>query len=192
MNKTSAYILGLFAILSGIVYFGEAPERILGTSNAITNEVNAVPFSVARGTTTTHYEKDGSVSYTFVAARLEHYRDEKEFDQVFTLIDQPELIIYQNNEPWFVRAHKGKITSANQNIELWQQVVLHHTNEEGMITTISTEKLNIDPVHKLAKTDEPVRISAQKAEIEGIGMDADLTAEKLTLLSQVRGIYDPN
>ncbi len=192
MNKTTAYILALFAVLSGIVYFGDAPERILGTSNAIKNEVNAIPFSVARGTTTTHYEKDGSISYTFAASRLEHYRDEKQLDQVFTLIDQPQLIIYQNEEPWFVRAQKGKITSVDQNIELWQGVVLLHTNEEGMVTTVNTEKLNIDPVHKLANTKEPVRISAQKAEIEGIGMDADLSTEKLTLLSQVRGIYDPN
>ncbi len=179
-------------MLSGIIYFSDAPERILGTSSALTSEVNAVPFSVARGTKTTHYQKDGQISYTFNATRLEHYREEKRQNEVFTIIEKPELIIYQKDEPWHVRAEKGKLTSADQNIELWQQVVLNHISEEGIVTTINTEKLIIDPVNKLANTKEPVRIHSDKAQIEGVGMDADLTAEKLTLLSNVRGLYDPN
>ncbi len=192
MNKTTLYIASLLLVLSGIIYFSDAPERILGTSNALTSEVNAVPFSVARGTKTTHYQKDGQISYTFNAIRLEHYREEKRQNEVFTIIEKPELIIYQKDEPWHVRADKGKLTSTDQNIELWQQVVLNHISEEGIVTTINTEKLIIDPVNKFANTKEPVRIHSDKAQIEGVGMDADLTAEKLTLLSNVRGLYDPN
>lgn len=192
MNKTSAYIASLMVLLAVVVYFADSPERILGTATALQNEVDAVPFSVARDTKTTHYQKDGKISYTFKASRLEHYRQENQRDEVFTLIENPTLVIYQKNSPWFVRADKGKLTSSDQNIELWSQVVLNHTNEEGLVTIINTEKLLIDPVNKLANTDEPVRIRSDKAELEGVGMNADLTAEKLSLLSNVRGLYDPN
>ncbi len=192
MNKTTFYIAGLLVFLAGVVYFADAPERILGTSDALENNVNSVPFSVARGTTTTHYQENGEVSYTFNAARLEHYRNDDSPHAVFTLIEAPELVVYQEEAPWYVRAAKGRITAADQHIELWQDVTLKHTNDQGMETTIATQKLVIDPINKLANTQEPVRIRAEDAEIEGVGMDADLVAEKLTLLSNVRGLYDPN
>ncbi len=192
MNKATIYIACILVFLAGVVYFADAPERILGTSNALKNNENSVPFSVARGTTTTHYKENGSVNYTFNASRLEHYRDSDAPHTVFTLIEDPELVVFQNDEPWFVRADKGRITAADQHIELWQGVTLNHTSIHGMKTVITTEKLMIDPVNKLANTQEPVRIRAEDAEIEGVGMDADLVAEKLTLLSNVRGLYDPN
>jgi len=192
MNKTTLYIGFILALLTAIVYFGDAPERILGTSTALKNEVNAVPFAVARNTTTTHYEKNGQPSYTFNAMRLEHYREEQgSFGEVFTLIEKPELVIYQDNEPWFVQADKGKLTSENQNIELWNQVLVSHTSGEGITTTINTEKLMINPVGMLAITAEPVKIISDKIEMNGVGMDADLTKEKIRLLSDVRGLYDP-
>ncbi len=179
-------------MLSAVIYFADSPEKILGTSSALKNEENAVPFSVARSTRTTHYQEDGQISYTFHADRLEHYRQLDQRGEVYTLIDKPSLVIYQKDKPWFVSADKGKLTSVDQNIELWSKVVLNHTNEQGVVTIISTEKLVIDPINKLANTKEPVRILSDKAELEGVGMDADLTAEKLSLLSNVRGLYDPN
>lgn len=192
MNKKTLYIACLFLLLSAVIYFADSPEKILGTSSALKNEENAVPFSVARSTRTTHYQENGQISYTFHADRLEHYRQLGQRDNVFTLIDKPSLVIYQKDKPWFVRADKGKITSIDQNIELWSKVVLNHTNEQGIVTIINTEKLVIDPINKLANTKEPVRIRSENVELEGVGMDADLTAEKLSLLSNVRGLYDPN
>ncbi len=192
MNKTSLYLAFILVLLSAIVYFGDAPERILGTSTALKNEVNAVPFAVARNTATTHYERDGRLSYTFNARRLEHYREQQgSAADVFTLVDKPELVIYQDREPWFVQAEKGKLTSRDQNIELWSQVLVKHTNEEGITTTINTERLQIDPVAKVANTTEPVRIRSNKIEMNGTGMDADLVQEKVKLRSNVRGLYDP-
>ncbi len=192
MNKKTLYIACLFLVLSAVVYFADSPEKILGTSSALQNEENAIPFSVAHSTRTTHYQENGQISYTFHAERLEHYRQLGQRGKVFTLIEKPSLVIYQKDKPWFVRADKGKITSVDQNIELWSKVVLNHTNEQGVVTIINTEKLVIDPINKLANTKEPVRISSEKVELEGVGMDADLTAETLSLLSNVRGLYDPN
>lgn len=192
VNKTSLYILFILTVLSGIVFFSEEPERILGTSNALKSEVNAIPFAVAHDTTTNHYENDGQLSYSFNASRLEHYREgEEDNANIFTLVDQPELVFYQKDEPWFVQAQKGKITSSTQLIELWRNVSVKHTNKDGVVTRINTEILHIDPVSKLAKTDEPVKISSEKVEITGKGMSADFVGQKLKLKSKVHGFYDP-
>lgn len=192
MNKTTAYITLIILILSVVIYFADAPERILGYSDALESEVNAVPFSVARNTTTTHYAGEGEVSYTFNASRLEHYREEKNQGKVFTIVEKPELIIYEDEEPWFVQAEKGKLSSSSELIELWSKVMVKHTNIEGITTTIQTEKLIIDPVSRLANTAEPVKISSDRVEITGVGMKADMVAKKLNLLSEVLGHYEPN
>lgn len=191
MNRTTIYGALAFIVLSWLIYVSDSPERILGTSSALQNEVDAIPFAVVQGTTTTHFEKSGNISYTFNAARLEHYRDEDDSNQIFTLVEVPELIIYQEDQPWFVRADKGKIYSANQHIELWSEVRVEHTNEQGITTNIFTEQLNIDPVNKLAKTEEPVKITSDRVEIKGTGMTANLAEQNLRLLSEVQALYDP-
>lgn len=195
MNKTRLYILVLFCLLAGIVFFSESPERILGTPDALKSAGDAVPFAVARNTVTRLYENDGRLSYTFNAARLEHYRekrpDEKKFD-FYTLIDLPELVFFQENAPWRVTANKGKISSEDPQIELWSEVFVLHTTEENVNTTIETEIMLIDPIGKLAKTEEPVKISSEKVEITGTGMRADFVSQTLKLLSNVHGVYDPN
>lgn len=200
MTSTRFYILGLIALLAGLLFFSESPERILGTPDALKSDGDSVPFAVARNTKTKLYDKEGQLSYTFNAQRLEHYREtmdgkdkEKEKSADFyTLIDKPELVFLQGNEPWLVTANKGKLSSLNQMIELWSEVLVVHTNQDAVKTTIETELLLIDPVGKLAKTEETVKISSEKVEINGTGMNADFVAQKLKLLSGVHGFYDPN
>lgn len=193
MTKTSLYIVFILAVLSAIIYFSDSPPRILGTSPALITEVDTVPFAVARNTTTTYFQSDGGLSYTFDALKLEHYRtfEEGQAQEIFTLIDKPQLVFYQNEEPWLVLANKGKITSLNENIELWNDVVVKHTNADGVTTTITTQKLNVDPIGKVAETREPVKINSDSVEIKGTGLHADFVAQKLKLLSKVRGLYDP-
>ncbi|WP_086929956.1 LPS export ABC transporter periplasmic protein LptC [Agarilytica rhodophyticola] len=193
MTRTSLYIVFILALLSAIIYFGDSPPRILGTSPALHTEVDAVPFAVARNTTTTHFQDDGGLSYTFDAVKLEHYRtqDEDEAQEIFTLIDKPQLVFYQDKEPWLVLANKGKITSLNERIELWNNVVVKHTDADGITTTITTQRLNVDPIGKVAETAEAVKINSDSVEIKGTGLHADFVAQKLKLLSKVRGLYDP-
>ncbi|VUD59969.1 Lipopolysaccharide export system protein LptC [Thalassocella blandensis] len=202
MTKRTFYGVLLALALSAVIYYSDSPETILGTYNSLETEVDVSPFAVARGATTTVYDDSGQVAYTFNAVRLEHYTDEKlkESSQaqehvgegVFTLVEKPQLIIYQNNEPWLILANKGKMTSSDQQIELWQNVMVKHLSKAGVATEINTERLFIDPIRKFANTDEIVKISSEKIELEGVGMTADLTSEKINLLSQVHGIHDPS
>lgn len=191
MNKTSVYTAIILVVLAAAVYFSDSPEEILGTADTLENTADIVPFAVAQGTTTTHFKENGQISYTFNAQRLEHYRDENENPKIFTLVDDPVLIIYQNDEPWFVRAKKGKINTISQQIELWQNVSVNHTTRDGITTNIFTARLDIDPIKKFAQTQEPVRITSDKVEMRGIGMTADLIEQELRLLSKVIGTYDP-
>lgn len=197
MNKKTVYGILLALSLSALIYFSESPEKILGTYNNLETEVDIRPFAVAKGANTTIFDKEGAATYTFTAARLEHYRAENESgedaqaEEVFTLVERPKLVFYQDDEPWLVIAQKGKMTSADQKIELWQEVLVKHVSKTGITTQINTEKLVIDPVSRFANTDEPVKILSDRIELEGVGMTADFNKEKIRLLSNVHGIHDP-
>ncbi|MFT5085518.1 MAG: lipopolysaccharide export system protein LptC [Lentisphaeria bacterium] len=193
--KTTAYFILLIASLSLVVYIFDAPEKILGSDASVATEIDAKPYAVAHNATTTRYQKDGKLDYSFKAVRLEHYQigDKDNQQEAFTLLERPQLVFYQaNEEPWFIRSEKGKIDNTNQQIELWSKVLVKYTNLQNTSAVITTEKLNIDTVNKFAETGEPVKINFDTTAIEGTGMTADFISEKIKLLSNVRGTYDPN
>lgn len=194
MSKKTLYTIATLCFLAFMVYLSDSPETILGPYNHLETEVDKAPFSVVKKATTKVFEKDGTLSYSFHADKLEHYQEHGNTrdDNVFTLVENPFLEIHQGQEPWEVSAEKGKMTTANQQIDLWNNVLLKHTSAESIYTQVSTEKLTIDPNAKLANTEEPVKILSDKIELEGVGMNADLCSEKIKLQKNVHGLHDPS
>lgn len=194
MNNAKITIGFVIILVTIIIFFADSPERILGRSDGLETEMDAIPFAVARNTLTRHYDDNGTLGYTFDASKLEYYKETREnLDEFFTLVDHPKLVFFQaDGPPWELNAKRGKILEAEQQIILWDEVLLKHIDADGVLTEIHTDELKIDPVHKLAKTAEPVKIDSQKMALEGVGMTADLVAEKIQLLSKVRGLHDPN
>jgi len=192
LNKPGIYILTLLMGLAAIMYFVDSPEQILGTPETAETERDAVPFAIAHNATTQHYDTQGTLSYTFETKRLAHYKNEEGIlPEIYTLIDNPKLVIYDKEHPWVVVAKKGKVNSATDEIVLWEDVKVTYTDDKAVKTRILTEQIEIDPINKFAKTDEPVRILSDNAELEAIGMTADLTGEKIKLMSKVHGYYTP-
>lgn len=195
--KKSRHYLAFFLLCIGlIIYLWESPESLLERFSGTTTTDKSPPYAIVHSASTKHFDKHGTLDYSFEAETLKYFRNEIKADgkvslQNYTEIEQPRLIIFHEGEPWLLQALHGKFTEDNQHLLLWENVVVTNMVESENQTTMKTEKLEIKPEEKYAYTQEPVKISSPSGEISAKGMIANFTEKQITLLSEVQGTHDP-
>ncbi len=195
MNKSTLYILFAIVAVSTVMVLWDSPQTILGEQD-IAEGGSAIPFIVVHNANTIHYDESGEINYQFTAERLEHYREEdvngqENPDGRYTQITTPYITMYIDDQPWYVRSKEGKILHQSDVLELSNEVLITHTDDKGLVTQLSTNTLNINPVKKFAQTAEPVKIHSAYGDMNAVGMEADFKSSKIKLLSDVRGQHDP-
>lgn len=133
---------------------------------------------------------DGSIQYRIRAARFAHY---PELD--YTDMTAPDVLLYhQEDPPWHITSAQGRFghdqVNGEEKITLIDRVTIHRPLEENKELNIYTELLHLYPKSKTVNTDAEVRVNLNGSEIVSQGMTADLTSNKIRLLSEVRGHYE--
>ncbi|MFT7559851.1 MAG: lipopolysaccharide export system protein LptC [Flavobacteriales bacterium] len=191
--KLISYATLTLLSIATILFFSDSPKDILGSLNIEQEESESIPYAFITNAKTKHYADDGTLTYTFKAQHLYHYRELITADtkqDAYTNIEMPEIIVMRDGKPWKINAHHGKI-DADQNIELNDEVTIIQRNEDDSETLMETDSLLFKPLEKLALTDKPVTITSPFGKIEATGMRADIARKKIKLLSKVRGVYEP-
>lgn len=136
----------------------------------------------------TVYQPDGTPAYHLNGAHMNHYPDDDTMTLQMLRIDY----LDDENQTWITTANEG---TAYQNIEVMHltgDVQIHRqTQLPEQTITVSTDALRIDFPNKRASTDAEVKIVGKNSSITAKGMDVDLAAGQLTLLSEARGHYVP-
>lgn len=102
----------------------------------------------------------------------------------------PVVHLYEEGQHrWRIDANSGWIRADGGEMELQGRVVL--AQDEPRHLTIRTQNLRIYPDEDRAHTDHPVRIERPDAQMDGVGLDAWLDSERIELLSEVKGHYEP-
>lgn len=172
-----------------ILFFSDSRESILGEVELET-EKNTIAYAVARNASTNYYDESGQLSYSFQSEKLSHFQPQDDPNLAYTSADKPYIVFYENQSPWEVSAKTGRI-DIHRNIVLRDEVEIRYTDEFSRMMYLNTEKLQIDTKEKLAKTDETVTIRSPLGELNAVGMQADIEARKIKLLSRVRGHHKP-
>ena len=138
----------------------------------------------------THFNLDGEPRYRIQAKRITHFPDPD-----YTVIDTPNFVIYQGQEPpWFITSRKGTMDTDpllnQEKVELSDNVVVHRVDSSGREVDIYTEFLTVYPDSSNLSTDRDVRIESAGGRISSTGMTADLAANRIKLLANVRGSYE--
>jgi lipopolysaccharide export system protein LptC len=138
--------------------------------------------------TVKEFSQDGSLLHHLEASMMQHIPEKNTY-----VFKNPHLIITEANQaPWEIRAHKAR-SEADKSITLTQQVVIQQkAYQQKQAITVTTEAITYFPQSKLARTAEPVTIKQANNQIKAIGMDAYLADNKIALLGDVRGRYEPN
>lgn len=138
----------------------------------------------------TRYDTDSTPSYRLVADRLTHY-PEPEYNE----IDTPRFEIFQDEDlPWTITARRGRseqdAEAGEQRVDLNEDVVIHGVDSQGRELDIYTDNLRVYPDSRKVMTDNEVLIEGEGSRITGTGMSADLNTRQITVLANVRGIYE--
>ncbi len=115
--------------------------------------------------------------------------------QLGTWIERPVLDWYQpdgRTREWRLLAERGWVAADNQLVRLEGEVVMTRTAESGKPpATIITRDVLVRPAERQAETAAPARAVTPGGDLRAIGLRAILDEERLELLSEVRGVYEP-
>ena len=132
--------------------------------------------------------KEGKPRLKVETPKMFHYakNDSTEFTK-------PHVTIYrQSPQPWHINANHAKATWGTSEILFWENVIIHHLeDEENPITTMNTSSLTIFPEKKVAETNKEIIVTQPNTMIRAIGMLANWDAGTVKLLSQAREEYVP-
>ncbi len=110
-------------------------------------------------------------------------------------LEQPILDWYQpdgQTKEWRVQAEQGWIAADNQLARLAGEVVMRRDAESGKPpVTITTRDVWLHRAERYAETAAPVKAVIPGGELHAVGARAWLDQERLELLSEVRGFYEP-
>lgn len=136
------------------------------------------------------YNPDGTIDYTLTATDQTHFLDNS------TFLANPFVRLYQDAGPrWNIVARSGRILGAAESddierLDLSDAVELYQIDETGNRMMLVTEFVSIYPRTKTMNTDQEVTMTTNTLTQTALGMRADLTQDRLTFLSQVRGRYE--
>lgn len=136
----------------------------------------------------TVYQPNGTPAYHLNAQHMNHYPDDDTISLKQLQIDYRD----ENNQTWVTTANEG---TAYENIEVMHLTgdvrIQRQTQQPDQAVTVTTDALRIDFPKQHASTDALVKIVGKNSSITAKGMDVDLAAGQLTLLSEARGHYVP-
>lgn len=132
--------------------------------------------------------KQGIPALKITSPKMVHYPNNDT-----THILSPHLTVYRNSpEPWLVRSDYAIATGGVEKLLFWSHVVIHHKEDiSNPDTTLKTSTLTIFPKTQTAETKAALTVWQPNATVYATGMEADMKAGTIKLLSKTRGIYVP-
>ena len=112
-----------------------------------------------------------------------------------TQIQQPVMDWYQPDgatREWRLQSEQGWIAADHQQVRLEGAVVMIRTAASGKPPiTLTTRDVLVRPAQRQAETAAPARMITPGGEVTAVGMRAWFDQQRLELLSEVRGSYEP-
>lgn len=191
MRSNWLYIAVIAVLVAIALALWETPPQSLLSNDEDADDAPQ-PYAVIEEAHSRHFDKEGQLSYEFVARNLYHFRQDltKVSEDDFTTLDFPKLTLYAEDKLWYATAEKGRLTESGQvltlrgNVRIWRP-------QEGNEMELNTSKLIVRPHQKVVETDAEVKLLSPQGELQAIGMEVDLNSQKMQLKQAVRGFHEP-
>ena len=181
------YLSGLMLLAGlsyGLLWLVESSLRALGPVESQAPILTVERFQAVRMSIA------GRREYVVEAPRLQQLSG-----QSGTQIEQPALDWYQpdgQTREWRLQAERAWGAADQQTLRLEGAVTMVRTAASGKPpVTVTTRDVVICPAEHYAEIAAPVRVVTPVGELRSVGMRAWLSQQRLELLSEVRGFYEP-
>ncbi len=177
-------MLACGAALTAWTLFNEEPAR---HQNGALNRRAADYFM--EDFTTTLMGSEGQPRYRLTGTHMVHYPDNDALE-----ITTPHAVFYRQTTPrWDVVAEKALTDSTGEEIYLLGKVVIYQfgVDPNASPMKILTQDVWVEPRARFAETSQPVTILNSFGETNAVGARVYLQEERIELLAQVRGDYEP-
>lgn len=186
MNRqTISLILFIFITSVSLLYWYDDATEVQQNKSAET--WLSSPDYFISDVITTEYDQRGKIKYTMKATDLVHIPLNDE-----THVTRPDLIFYNQQEPWQAKADKGLIHASGGIIDLSEDVTLTRKPDDNNATQLSTDTLTLDVDNEQAHTDNAVEITHPNGVLTAVGMQVQLKDNSVRLLSKVKGFHEPD
>jgi len=182
--RTILLFAALALLFAGIGYWNISPERFLDRPATQVDEQQIDYYAInARAK---QFLPDGGLQYDMTADKVEHLQ----VSQV-TLLSKPDMQLYRGTVyPWHVQSERGEVNPDGTQVELIDSVRIARTDQKKRATLITTSRMTVFPQKQYAQTEQNVRIEGAGGVSTAKGMKAYLNDSKISLLSNVRGLYE--
>ncbi len=153
-------------------------------------EARRYPDTYMEGIRNAQYSSEGKLQYRLSAGELVHYESTAE---PYSVIVKPHVLIDSaaTENPWEIVAERGTRFPRRQQVTLEDEVHAWSLHPQFGQVDIFTENIVIDTERQFAHTDKPVTMRSARGLTTAVGLEADIEAGRVELLSEVKGTYDP-
>lgn len=179
-------------IIGLIAFWGKSPGDLLGDG---IERTATFPHAYMTDIKLREYDTSGNLRNILTTETAEHFQINPNQPGIhdYTLLKQPRMIFSDAADvaPWNLTANDGRIDQNGQLVTLLNDVrVYQQSSDEGLLELLTSE-LRIKASQQYAETDKAVKMRAQQGHLDTLGMKAYLGEDRIELLSQVRGTYEP-
>lgn len=178
-SKILQGLLSLAILIALLLYLIFGTPILIGTPSSPQNKTADTYLQQGKSW---QYNQQGELSHLLKSSSLYHFKTGS-----MSTLENPQLFVYSDGDlTWTARALRGNIAHDSQTIVLQSSVVLKNSKRNIHLTTSA---MTVLPGEKLARSDTRTVIVDSESQLEAQSMSADLSSNKVTLESQVKGYY---
>lgn len=169
--------LALAAVLSWRLYQGaDSPSQSQSASGQEDPDYYFNDFSLSS------MDESGHLARRLKAPRMAYYPSARE-----NRIEQPQIQVFKDDLPvWSVTSEQGRLSETGDDLLLAGAVLIRQSPDSSADPlTINTRNLHVLTTSEYMETPEAVTMTSKRHTVSGIGLRADLAAQKLILNSRV-------
>ena len=194
MSRIPLHWIAIFLIIVAFVAFWDKSPNDLLDIEPIA-ESSRFPQAYMTDIALREYNPTGTLSNTLATRSAEYFQinPQQMGPQDYTLLEQPRMIFSSESgvSPWYLTAEQGRINQNGEQVTLLDNVQAQQQSTTQGLIELLTSELHLHTVRQYAETDKAVKMRAQQGQLDTLGMKAFLSEDRIELLSQVRGIYEP-
>lgn len=174
----------LLTLLAALTFWLQ--KSITGSETRHDGKKRHDPDAIAENFTVRRFDETGHIKYRLTAPYLAHFPDDDSSELKF-----PTLIAYRPDAPMVtISARQAKTTARGETIHLSDDVIIRRAaTPKRPEMLVRTTDLTAQPDTGLAFTDSPVEVIQGQSWIKGVGAYLDNNTSRITLKSQVTGLY---